>query len=116
MGIKSEDVPSKLLLSFFLYHQNPLVDHLIRKSPGFQPILYKFIVWTFLGLSPCICYARSLNVDPTIGAVCGDPSVLASLTLNLSKRCSEILIIGRANHYGRGACSAEDCSMGNNIR
>ena len=27
-------------------------DHLIRKTPGFQPILYKFIIWAFLGLSP----------------------------------------------------------------
>ena len=64
--------PSKLLLSFFLYHLNPLVDHLIRNNPGFQPILYKFIVWTFLGLSVYLCYARSSNEDLTIGAIYGN--------------------------------------------
>ena len=38
---------SKLRLSFFLYQPNPTGDHLIRKSPGFQPSLYKFIVGLF---------------------------------------------------------------------
>ena len=38
---------SKLRLSFFLYQPNPTGDHLIRKSPGFQPNLYKFIVGLF---------------------------------------------------------------------
>ena len=32
------------MLSFFLYHQNLSVDHLIRKDLSFQPILYKLIV------------------------------------------------------------------------
>ena len=40
-------------------------DHLIRENPGFQPILYKFIVWAFLGLSSYLCYARSSNYDLT---------------------------------------------------
>ena len=40
-------------------------DHLISKRPGFQPIIYKFIVWTFLGLSLYLCYARSPNYDLT---------------------------------------------------
>ena len=40
-------------------------DHLIRKSQGFQPILYKFIVWAFLGLSLYLWYTRSSNYDLT---------------------------------------------------
>ena len=31
---------------------NPMGNHLIRQSPGFQPSLYKSIGWAFLGLSP----------------------------------------------------------------
>ena len=36
-------VSGKLHLSFFLYQSSPTGDHLIRKSPGFLPNLYKFI-------------------------------------------------------------------------
>ena len=54
------------MLSFCLYHPNPLVDHLSRKGLGFQHILYKFIVWTLLGLSPYLCYARNPNYDFTV--------------------------------------------------
>ena len=86
-----------------------------RKSPGFQPILYKFIVWAFLGLSLYLCRARKPNYDLTICAVCGKSSVLVSLTLNVPRWSSEISTIGKWDHFGRGTCYAEDCSIGNNI-
>ena len=35
-------------LSSFI-KSNPTSNHLIRQSPGFQPSLYKFIGWAFLG-------------------------------------------------------------------
>ena len=107
--------PSKIWLSFFLYHKNPTGNHLIRKSPGFQPILYKFIVWAFLGLNLYLCYARKPNYDLTICVVCGKSSVLESLTLNVPRRCSQISTIGGWDHFGRCACYAKDCSIRNNI-
>ena len=39
---------NKFRLSFFLYQPNLTGDHTIRKSPGFQPSLYKFIVGLFM--------------------------------------------------------------------
>ena len=115
--MQSEDVFPKVKFGCcsFLNHQNPTSAHLIRKSPGSQPILYKFIVWAFLGLNPYLCYARSSNYDPTIGAVYGKSGVLTSLTLNVPRRCSEISIIGGRDPFGRGTCYMEDCFVGNNI-
>ena len=40
-------------------------DQLIRRIPGFQPILYKFIVWAYLGLSPYLYKCWSPNYDLT---------------------------------------------------
>ena len=50
-------------------------------SPVFQPILYKFIVLGFFGLS-LFFLGWPPNLVLTIGAVCGNTGVTVSLTIN----------------------------------
>ena len=68
--MQSEDVFPKVKFGClsFLNHQNPTGTHLIHKSPGSQLILYKFIVWVFLGLNLYLCYAiMTLQLVPSMG-------------------------------------------------
>ena len=54
---------------------------------------------------------RTLQLASSVGIF----GVLESLTLNISRRCSKISIIGGGDHFGHGTCYVEDCPMGNNI-